>query len=105
MFEYLTPTPEETPELALILSQALHFGSPTPEGVQPWIERVGNQDFRYTRVDGRMAAGLQIIWMNQWFGGVKIPCAGITVVGAAPEYRGKGAASWLIRRMHQELRE
>jgi predicted acetyltransferase len=88
-----------------MLAQALHFSNPTQADVAPWLERVGHEDFRYTRVDGRIASGLKLIWMAQWFGGVKVPAAGVTVVGAAPEFRGKGATGWLMRRMHEEVRE
>lgn len=103
--EYLTPNLEEAKQLTLMLAQALHFHNPTPEEMQVWLDRVGHEDFRYTCVDGNMASGLRIIWMGQWFGGVRVPAAGITVVGAAPEYRGKGTTSWLMQRMHEEVRE
>jgi predicted acetyltransferase len=105
VFEYLTPTEDEAPDLALMLAQALHFERPTLEGVQPWLERVGHEDFRCVRADGRVAAGLKLIWMGQWFGGVKVPAAGVTVVGTAPEHRGKGAGGWMMKRMHEEVRE
>jgi predicted acetyltransferase len=103
--EYLIPTLEESRELTMMLGQALHFPNPTAADMEAWVERVGHEDFRYTRLNGRMACGLRIIWMGQWFGGARVPAAGITVVGAAPEYRGKGATSWLMRKMHEEVRE
>jgi predicted acetyltransferase len=103
--EYLTPTLEEAHELTMMLGQALHFPNPTATEMQAWVERVGHEDFRYTRSDGKMASGLRILWFGQWFGGVKVPAAGVTVVGAAPEFRGKGMTSWLMRRMHEEARE
>jgi predicted acetyltransferase len=103
--EYLTPSLEEARPLTKMLAQSLHFGNMSAEDLESWLDRIGHEDFRYTRVDGRIASGLRIIWMGQWFGGTKVPAAGVTVVGAAPEFRGKGATGWLMQRMHEEVRE
>lgn len=103
-FTYSPISQDEALELATMLSDALHFNM-NPDQVREYVERVGYETFRVVRQDGRMAAGLGIIETAQWFGGRKVPCIAISPVGAAPEFRGRGASSHLLQKMHEEVRE
>jgi predicted acetyltransferase len=88
----------ESGPLEAVLSGALH--SPT---MGKWIELLGVDNFREVRVDGQVAAGLGYVRAGQWFGGANVPCVGITAVGVAPEYRGSGLGSAMVRLMVEEL--
>jgi predicted acetyltransferase len=103
-FEYGPISPEEAEPLAALLSQSLHFNL-TADGIAEWIGRVGHEPMRAVRQAGKMITGLRIIEMGQWFGGAKIPIVAISAVGAAPEYRGQGATTYLMQKMHEEVRE
>jgi predicted acetyltransferase len=103
-FEYGPVPQEEAQALASLLSDALHFNM-NAEEITRYVERVGYETFRLVRQDGRMAAGLGIIETAQWFGGRKVPAIAISPVGAAPEFRGRGASSHLLQKMHEEVRE
>ncbi len=101
-FEYGPVPEEEAHALATMLSDALHFNM-NSEQVARYVERAGYETFRVARQNGKMAAGLGIIEAAQWFGGAKVPCIAISPVGAAPEYRGRGASSLLLQKMHEEV--
>lgn len=104
-YEYSAVLPEQTEELTRLgelLSQALHFNM-TPEQLSDWLGR-GLQLFRAVHDNGKMAAGLGIIEAGQWFGGNKLPIAAISPVGTALDYRGRGAGSVLLQKMHEEVR-
>lgn len=66
------------------------------------FSRLGWENFRMLRRDGKVAGGLGIISFGHWFGGQSVPAGGITVVGVAPSQRGKGAA---LAMMVSALRE
>jgi predicted acetyltransferase len=103
-FEYGPIAAEEAEPLAALLSQSLHFNL-TADGITEWIGRVGHEPMRAVRQAGKMVTGLRIIEMGQWFGGVRIPIVAISAVGAAPEHRGQGATTYLMQKMHEEVRE
>lgn len=67
--------------------------------------RQGIRNFRLARVDGRIAGGLGIMPMGQWFGGRSVPLAAINSVAIAPEYRSAGIASRLLVRMLEDVRD
>jgi predicted acetyltransferase len=99
----ITPMrPEERPALEQVLKQALHF---EPARMTYWMEGAGPANYRVVRAAGRPIGGLAILPTGQWFGGQRVPMAGIGSVGVAPEWRGRGAASTLLRGMLTELQE
>jgi len=69
-----------------------------------WFEGIGAPNFRVVRAEGEVAGGLGILRMGQWYGGTVVPLAGIGAVGIAPEWRGRGAASALLRATLTDLR-
>jgi predicted acetyltransferase len=70
-----------------------------------WFEGAGPENYRVVRAGGRPVGGLALLAMGQWFGGARVPMAGIGSLGIAPEWRGRGAASTLLRGVLTELRE
>lgn len=94
--------PEEQPALEAILAKALHLGS---AGVAYWVEGIGAEHFRVVRAKGQPIGGLAAIPAGQWFGGARVSAVGISSVGIAPEWRGRGAASVLLRGTLAELHE
>lgn len=65
--------------------------------------RVGSQNYRAVRSQGKLAGGLARLDMGQWFGGRCVSMTGVQAVGIAPEYRGAGAAQFLMRSLLHEL--
>jgi predicted acetyltransferase len=92
--------PDEIDELNGVLSAALHLG---PEWMRGWLDELGVEHFRAVRQDGRIVGGLGFVMMGQWFGGQRVPLAGVTAVGVVPEARGSGAGSALLRAALEEL--
>ena len=98
--EYGPIQPDEAQPLWTLIDQALH------RAMQPgWAEHVGAENFRAIRQNGRLAGGMGIMNMGQWFGGRIVPTAGVTAVGVAPEFRGGGAASPLLKNALEEMHE
>lgn len=75
---------KEIGDLESILGQSLHFPDTL---LKFWMTNIGTHNFRVAKVNGRVAGGIGIVKMNQWFGGAKVPMAGISMVGTAPEHR------------------
>ena len=82
--------PDETDREAIALLSGLAFNSPArPER----ISLTG----RLCVYDGpRVAASAGSIDFDQWFGGARVPCAGIEGVVVQPEDRGRGTAAALV---------
>jgi predicted acetyltransferase len=95
-----TLRPEERAALERTLAQALHF---EPPRMAYWIDGIGAAHFRVVRAGACPVGGLAVLRMGQWFGGSRVPVAGISSVGIAPEWRGRGAASALLRGVLAEL--
>ncbi|MFN8517208.1 MAG: GNAT family N-acetyltransferase [Chloroflexia bacterium] len=94
------PEAGEHEPLRAILGHALHF----PHAAMGfWFEGIGARNFRVVRAEGEVAGGLGILRLGQWYGGAVVPLAGIGAVGIAPEWRGRGAASALLRETLTEL--
>ena len=94
---------ENSHELASIIAQSLHFYK---KSVQTLIEeRIGYDCFRTIKKDNKLIGGLGILKMGQWFGGKRIPCAGLSFAGVSPEERRTGAASFILRKTLEELRQ
>ncbi len=98
--------PSDATELAAfaqIASVSLAFSqSASPSD---WVDREGHDNVRVVRRGGRLVGGLVSQPMGQWFGGRSVPMAGIRGVAVAPEHRGIGAASALMRSVLVEQRE
>jgi predicted acetyltransferase len=66
------------------------------------IQQLGR---RLCAFDGeRPVASARPIDYDQWFGGRRVPCAGVAGVAVLPEYRGQGVASLLLRTLLREER-
>lgn len=92
---------EHVTQIHNVLAQSLHFSH---AWMQFWLDTLGYEHYRVAHVDGRVAGGLGIIHMGQWWGGQRVPIVGITAVGVAPEYRGTGVGGALLRSVLAELR-
>jgi predicted acetyltransferase len=68
-----------------------------------FADRIGLENFRVLREDGRIIGGLGMYRMGQWFGGRRLASAGIALVGVAPERRAQGAAAHLMASLLREL--
>jgi predicted acetyltransferase len=97
--------PSDEAELdALSDIQTLAFlGTPTAETRAERSGRSVPEDKRVVRVGGRVAGGLSILRLGQWFGGRRVPMAGIGGVGIAAEHRSSGAGSALMRETLKDL--
>ncbi|MDP7102879.1 MAG: GNAT family N-acetyltransferase [SAR202 cluster bacterium] len=98
--EYGPVQPEEVQPLWALLDQALHISM-----VPGWNDHVGPDKFRAVRRNGKLAGGMGIVLMGQWFGGASVPTGAVTSVGIAPEFRGAGAASMLMKSALDEIHE
>ncbi len=98
--EYGPVQPEEVQPLWSLLDQALNISL-----VPGWNDHVGPDKFRVIRRGGKLAGGMGIVPMGQWFGGSSVPTGAVTSVGIAPEFRGAGAASTLMKSALDEIHE
>lgn len=69
-----------------------------------WLERVGRENMRVVRDQGRAVGGLGLLPMGQWFGGRAVSMAGVSAVCIAAEHRGRGFARRLIQEAVREMR-
>ncbi|MEE3346082.1 MAG: GNAT family N-acetyltransferase, partial [Chloroflexota bacterium] len=91
---------DEAKTLWSIIYQSLH------RHAQPgWNEHVGYERFRAVRSTSKILGGMGIIDMGQWFGGKIVRTGAVTSVGVAPEGRGIGAASVLLKNSLSEMYE
>lgn len=67
--------------------------------------RYGTDKLRVLRDGGRPVAGLSLLPLGQWFGGRSLPMGGISLVGVAPEQRGRGAGRRLMTAVVREMKE
>ncbi|ACK73598.1 GCN5-related N-acetyltransferase [Gloeothece citriformis PCC 7424] len=88
--------------MATLLSQC--FGG-TSELAQSYLNRLGKDNFRLLCQGEEIFGSLGIYQMGQWYGGRRVPMAGISAVGIAPEHRGKGVADQLMRQVILELHQ
>ncbi len=95
--------PAELPEFARRATQALRVD---PAGdLSRFLEAVGLERLVVARDGGRLTAGAGWIASGHRFGGRSVPAALVTVVWAAPDQRGRGVASGLLRELLGDLRE
>lgn len=91
----------ETARLGEILAQCFNIAS--PEYWEYFSTNIGLENFRSIHQSDRIAGGLALLQMEQWFGGKPIPMTGIAAVGVLPEYRGTGMAKALMSQTLQEI--
>ncbi len=94
------PQKNEIHSLATLLSQL--FIHPFEE-MENIIAGIGTDNFRILRHNEKIIACLGILELGQWCGGRTVPAAGITKLGVSPEYRGKGIASYLLKKTLEKL--
>jgi predicted acetyltransferase len=99
-FKYTKASQEDIQQLGHILRQCFVMSLGDNEF---YLKRIGLENFRVIYSEQKVAGGLAIIPMGQWWGGQLVPMAGIAAVGISPEYRGDGVAIALIHQMLQEL--
>jgi predicted acetyltransferase len=99
--DYGPPRGSEADEVEALVGAALHL---PPGGMREWMGLLGAENMRAVRLDDRVVAGLGLIRMGQWFGGVSVPTVGVTAVGVAPEQRGRGVGIGMLAAMLGEIR-
>lgn len=69
-----------------------------PTSIAPtWFEREGIDNLRVARVDGKLAGGIAVQRVGQWFGGKSVPCGIVRAVAVASEHRGTKVADTFLR--------
>ncbi|MEA5568575.1 GNAT family N-acetyltransferase [Anabaena sp. UHCC 0399] len=99
-FKYTKAQQEDIRQLGHILEQCFIMSAGDSE---IYANLVGLDNFRVIYRDQKVAGGLVIYSMGQWWGGGRVPMAGLAAVGIAPEYRGDGAAIALLQNALQEI--
>jgi predicted acetyltransferase len=99
-FKYTKAEPEDIQQLGCILEQCFIMSAGDSE---IYAKRIGLENLRVIYREQQLAGGLAILPMGQWWGGQRVPMAGIAAVGIAPEYRGDGAAIALIQHTLAEI--
>ncbi|WP_414578194.1 enhanced intracellular survival protein Eis [Anabaena sp. CCY 9402-a] len=99
-FKYTKAQQEDIRQLGHILEQCFIMSAGDSE---IYANLVGLDNFRVIYRDQQVAGGLVIYSMGQWWGGGRVPMAGLAAVGIAPEYRGDGAAIALLQNALQEI--
>jgi predicted acetyltransferase len=97
MVEIRTAT--EADRVAIAQVEAFSFNSQNPDPA----------DVRVTgalcAAEGDRVVGTASVYqLDQWFGGAKVPCAGVSGVAVLPEHRGRGVASTLVAELLSQRR-
>jgi GNAT superfamily N-acetyltransferase len=99
-FHYSKAGEADIPRTCTLLSLA--FGSPE-SGVAQWVNLAGIENMRVMRdATSTVAATVLRIEMGQFFGGHAVPMLGIAGVSTAPEYRGDGLATTMMKHCVRE---
>jgi predicted acetyltransferase len=69
------------------------------------FDRYGTENLRVWRKGGSPVAGLSLLPIGQWWGGRRLEMGGISLVGVAPEERGRGVATRLMNASVREMKE
>jgi predicted acetyltransferase len=88
---------------ALIPIMTWAFAVDSEPRARQWFERAGPENLRVLRVGGRLAAGLAMVPMGQWFGGRSVTIAGIAGVMVDASQRGAGVGHTLMTQAMREL--
>jgi predicted acetyltransferase len=90
------PTEDDRAAIATVVGVAFNFVVP------PEVVTLAGSLAAY---DGdRLVGTSRAVDMGQWFGGARVPCAGVAAVAVLPEYRGRGVAGHLMRQLLDERR-
>jgi predicted acetyltransferase len=97
--------PADEAELQALAAQRTRTYNQSPDDARDWAEqrKQNLHDLRVVRADGKVAGGLVLLPMGQFFGGRSVPMTGIGGVGIEPEHRASGLASALMRSVVEEL--
>lgn len=98
---YARCLPQDEPRLADVLSES--FSYPAADALK-WFDQVGHDNLRVIWRDGRIAGGLMLIPMAQYWGGREVPLMGFGGVATAATSRGGGVAKQLMRSGLEEAR-
>ncbi len=79
------------------------FGGPF-DWTHRWFELVGRENLRVAVRDGRVVAGLALLYFGQWYGGRVVESSGISAVGVAPDCRAERVGFALLSAVLRELR-
>lgn len=83
---------------AVLAIRAVAFASPSStEAATRLREVVERGGFLGVEIGGQLAGVLNVHALGQYFGGRSVPMGGVASVAVAPEHRGKGIASALLR--------
>lgn len=96
---------EQRDHEALVRVLMLAFGGQSRDDTLKWAGSLGFDRWRVWREDGVVVGCAGLIEMGQFFGGRSVPMEGVAGVGVAPEVRGRGIATRLMRAIVLELAE
>lgn len=88
-------TEDDTDEVHVLAMRAFSSRPGTP--VDPERPRVPNERRLVAELDGRVVGHIGAWELGQWFGGRRVPVAGVSAVVVAPEVRGQRVGSTLLR--------
>jgi predicted acetyltransferase len=97
------PKKREIKRVAQIVMDALVVSQEFQKHLVRLFEEIGAPNLRVVRAGSEIVGGLGIIPMGHYFGARRVSCAGITLVGVSPEWRGRGAATFLMAETVREL--
>lgn len=97
-----TASPQDLSPLSRLLGRC-YFTDATP--LEATLSgQVGVENIRVLRSPAGLLGGLVLLPCGQFFGGREVPAAGLGWVAVAPEARGQGASTRLLRDVLSELR-
>ncbi len=100
-FSYCRPDdPVGDHRLRDTLVQSLLFD---PDYWETYVRRVGAENIRSLGEGARCIGSLAVYRTGQWFGGRCVSMGGVAAVGVIPEFRGRGAAAFLMTELLREL--
>ena len=102
-FKVDRPKKSELRRMARIIMNALIVPSEHQKHLETLFQMLGVQNLRAVRAGSEIVGGLGITPMGHFFGGRSVKCAGITLVGVSPEWRGRGVASTLMNETVKEI--
>jgi predicted acetyltransferase len=96
LVEYVVPSElSQKQRYAAILVQALSF---MPDRALQWMDDwMGVENLRVVVRDGQLVGGFGVIDMGHWFAGRPVKTLGINAVAIAPEARGAGLATDMMK--------
>ncbi|MHC4660105.1 MAG: GNAT family N-acetyltransferase [Planctomycetota bacterium] len=98
------PRKSEINRLVDVIADALTVPQENRKGFGSFGRNIGGENLRLVRVGNKIAGGLGILNMGQFWGGRSVKCAAVTIVGIAAEYRARGAAHRLMTQILKEER-